>query len=163
MEQRDGEAVVANIHYGGEYEGQLREAQSRGECPLCKQIREDPKIIVEHTLHWYVKRNPYPPYAGEPPHREGDTRPRAAQAFLIIPFQCITDTHQLLPEDWLEVLQLFSQLRGQEGVRGGGLALRFGDPVLSGRTILHLHFHVIVPPPHPEHLDAVLPVWFPIG
>lgn len=126
MERSEGGEVVANLGYGGEYRKRLEEAQATGECPLCKQVKEDRSIILFHTFHWYVKQNPSPPKSGYP-LRDPIEIP-AAQALLIIPFAHITKVDQLLPDDWNDASGLFQRLIGELHLPGGVLGLRWGTP-----------------------------------
>ena len=47
-------------------------------------------------------------------------------------------------------------------IKGGGLTLRFGEQNYTGATVLHLHFHLIVPKLKPKSKLAKI-VNFPIG
>lgn len=161
MERSEGGEVVTNLGYGGEYRDKLKEAQATGKCPFCTQVKEDPSIILFHTICWYVKQNPFPPKSSYP-LRDPIEIP-AAQAFLIIPFAHLTEIGQLRTDDWNEASALFQRLIGEFRLPGGVLGLRWGTPLHSGRTVLHLHFHVIVPPPHPADAGRVVPVPFWAG
>lgn len=162
MTEEKDPGVVANVHYGGEYRGRLEEAARKGECPFCEEMKRGvAEAALHYTTRWWVKHNPYPPKSCYPP-RDPIEIPAAA-AFLIIPFAHITEMRQLLSEDWAEVSVLFQWMVEEFKLPGGVLGFRWGTPLHSGRTLLHLHFHVIVPPSHPTEAGKVAPVPFWAG
>ena len=60
------------------------------------------------------------------------------------------------------LLDLARHVVCQYHIRGGALAMRFGDTRLTGATVVHMHAHLIVPKLCPKKGRALV-VEFPIG
>ncbi|MBI2013352.1 MAG: hypothetical protein HYS87_00765 [Candidatus Colwellbacteria bacterium] len=54
-------------------------------------------------------------------------------------------TGDIQERDVLDMFGVAGALREKLNITGGGLCMRFGDPRLSGATIMHPHVHLIVP------------------
>lgn len=159
--------VAANLQYGGEYRDKLEQAKREGICPFCKQAK-DPAVVVYSLAGWFVKKNPYPPKSLWPPKSQEALEIPAQHAFLIVPERHICWARDLAMEDWSTIGAMLRWVIKEYNLPGGVLAMRFDDPTCSGRTIMHLHFHVIVPPfnPNPDPVKQgvqIVPVPFWVG
>ncbi|MDB5188176.1 MAG: hypothetical protein JWO50_696 [Candidatus Kaiserbacteria bacterium] len=65
--------------------------------------------------------------------------------FLIVPDEHITDVGELTDSDWICIGFLFSCAVKQFDLRGGGILMRFGDPLYHAGTIPHIHINIIQP------------------
>ena len=68
---------------------------------------------------------------------------------------------ELTIDDFKTLKYLVNWANKNLNIKGGGLALRFGDTNYTGATVYHLHFHLIVPKLDRKKLSK--PVYFPIG
>lgn len=150
--------VVANIQYGGDYKAHLEEAQRTRECIFCRPDFRDAQKVLFRYDSWFARRNDYPTKdidGGLPLHH-----------FLIVSDRCFWGIEEYRPADILAVWQLFRMLRQEFAIAGGGLVKRFDDPLFSGATILHEHWHIIVPRVielTPDRKPQAHYVNFPIG
>lgn len=150
---RDG-AVVANLQYGGEYQQQLEASARTGECIFCNDHGDSRGgVALERRGKWYIRLNKFPP-------KGRDAQTPARQALLIVPVRHICWTHEMDLYDIADVWGLFLLAKRKLVLPGGVLALRFDAPEDSGRTIMHLHFHVICPGINPVTGKAdPIPFW----
>ncbi len=157
MDKKDGSGpVVANLHYGGAYRGQLEAAARSGNCIFCGKRIQKIGVLYE-TRHWLIRHNQFP---------EKDSGGQNPEYHFLI----ISKTH--LPNDCnilsgqhrTEIDELTRWARDTFKIYGGGLIHRTGDPIWSGTTILHFHIHFIVP--RVVEIDGnikAIPVYMPIG
>lgn len=159
--QQDGGEipVVANLQYGGEYRQRLLEAADTGRCIFCQPEFQSGVEVVAAYRSWFARKNNFPTKDAEgqnPKHH-----------FLIVSKRHIRWFDQILMDGWFDIMALCRIVRNTFDISGGGLAIRFDDPLRSGATILHAHFHMIVPRIvlNPEHAGTskAVPVYFPIG
>ncbi|MFA6300865.1 MAG: hypothetical protein WC609_00775 [Candidatus Paceibacterota bacterium] len=130
----------------GRYEAYLLDFEKRGECPFC------PRNLVLKALKkeggWRIFNRSW----------KGES---TEMHFLIIGVEHKTNLGELFSSDWVSINSLVKWTVDEYNIRGGGLAVRFGDTDYSGATIGHLHFHLIVPKMGDDGLSR--PVNFPIG
>lgn len=132
------------------YARTLAEIQKAGLCPFCPaNFRWHPHPIVFYQDGWRLTPNAHP-YENAKHH------------LLIIPDRHYVGIWDVSPTDWMVVRELALKTGSRFRFSGGGLTLRFGDTNLSGATVAHLHFHLIVPKVDPS-TGRALPVYFPIG
>jgi len=134
-QENEVRTLTANPHYAGAYRGSLDEAERKGQCPFCKAERQTGALF--EVDGWFVDYNPYPAMdrkGGHPTHH-----------LLFICKDHRTDAFSLTEKDWSAISFLVSCVRAKLGFTGGGICWRFGSPDQSGATVLHLHFHLIVP------------------
>ena len=131
------------------YARTLAEIKEAGLCPFCPEnFRWHPHEITFHEGGWRLTPNVHP-YENTKHH------------FLIIPDRHYTGIWDIASLDWQVVRDLALKAGSRFGFKGGGLMLRYGDTKLSGATVVHLHFHLIVP--KVDEAGSALPVYFPIG
>lgn len=168
--------TVINAQYANAYAEDHARAAKTAECPFCEDLRSRPQVVLHRTSDgpegWFTKALPekwrlktmvtdYSPVEGTP----------AEATYLLIPNRHLVWPSELQSADWSAIGQLFQWAREEFKIPGGGVAMRFDDPGnlgYSGRTVCHVHFHLIVPPawpadhPNPRAQKA-LPIYFPIG
>ena len=127
-----------------EYRQTLLKIEAEGKCPFCPdnfKYHKEP-ILLERD-RWMITRASWP-YNNHQHH------------FLIIGREHKEHISQLNISDWVAVNELANWAVEEFELKGGALALRFGNSEYTGATVTHLHFHFIVP-----QLGKV--VNFPIG
>ncbi len=127
--------VVANPQYATAYGASHAAAAASGECPFCK-----PEWQAE-ALHdyegWIVRLNPFP---GK------DRLSRTVRHHLLFAKRSHEGPeYQLTPDDLFAIGKLKEACYDEFHVGTIGLALRDGEPVYAGRTIVHPHLHGVVP------------------
>lgn len=111
---------------------EMRRLDDLGLCCFCPEGIAETKqdIVADDDPHWIVLRNPYP-------------YPDTAEHLLIAPRRHVTTVSALTSPEWfgfdLVVLDAADCHQGWE------LRVRSGDMGLTGATVAHIHWHVIVP------------------
>lgn len=143
--------VVANINYGGRYADQLKLAKQTGQCIFCgSQIQKQDVLKVRGR--WLLRHNQFP---------TKDRRKRNPKYhLLIIPRLHFLNFDELRTEDFKDIARLVKWAKKKFHFKGGGLFLRMDDPGLSGATVLHFHWHLVVPR---KVKGKAVPVDMPVG
>lgn len=132
-----------------EYQGILKKIEGENErCPLCT-LQYHKRPILREENGWFLTENTWP-------------YPNTKHHFLIISRAHRETLMGLAPEDMVTILCLARWVQKTYILEGGALAFRFGDTFLTGATIAHLHFQLIVPERNPVTGRAKT-VFFPIG
>lgn len=101
------------------------------ECPFCELDLELNKIILEND-HWRAWENPFPQ--------------KYTAHHLIIAHQVhLTHLSDVTSADGRDLFDILSRLAEPADIRGGGVLIRFGDPLLNAGSIRHLHANLFVP------------------
>lgn len=125
--------VNLNFAKSKRYKGVLRTIEKTGKCPFCKEnFKYHKKSILKREKSWFITESSWP-YKNTKWH------------FLIISEKHKEDFIQLTSLDFREVSKLIKWTIEKYKIKGGGLALRFGEAIYTGSTVNHLHFHLIVP------------------
>lgn len=120
-----------------------------GKCPFCPDnFKYHKKPILKNYKGWQTTKNSWP-YKNCRYH------------FIILPKKHKETFSDLNQNDLMAVKFLVNWLTKKYKIKGGGLTLRFGEQKYTGASVLHLHFHLIVP--KLKSKDSVYPVYFPIG
>lgn len=115
------------------YEGVLNEIAEEKVCPLCpKTMHWHTKQILKRRNGWLITEN-FNAYNNTAHH-------------LLI----VSPTHkeklgELTRRDWQSLIHLLNWAVKKFSIKGGGVAIRFGDTRWTGATVAHLHAHLIVP------------------
>lgn len=118
-------------------------------CPFCKEnFKYHKRPILKKLGGWLATENSWP-YKGAKVH-----------CLLIAERHC-EQFEDLTAKDFKTVAALTRWLIKKYNIPGGGLALRFGDPLFTGASVRHLHFQLIQPKKKGTH--SVYTVNFPIG
>ncbi len=133
----------------GEYEKVINSIEKIGHCPFCPEnFNYHKKEIVKNIGNWFITENSWP-YKNAKKH------------FLIISKNHKENFSDLSLKDFSEIKKIVNFAIKKFNIKGGALALRFGDTNYTGATVCHLHFHLIMPelgiPSKPKT------VIFPIG
>ncbi len=104
-----------------------------GVCPFCPEHISKAEVNLElfATKHWHVHVNRWP-YDNTRLH------------LLVIHRQHLLHLDELSPEAAAEIVEVAAWARAKYEIKGGGLVMRFGDPAVTGATVHHLHWHLVV-------------------
>ncbi len=104
-----------------------------GSCPFCKEAFKNlKKPVLKKEKGWFATTNNWP-YKNSRRH------------FLIISKKHKEKMGDFKKSDFQSVIKLSNWLVKKYKIKGGALTLRFGEPVYSGSTVRHSHFHLISP------------------
>lgn len=128
-----------------DYRRFLLEAEREELCPFCPEgLRRHPNPILHRSRAWFITKAAW-------------RYRKAVRHFLIISRRHKEDVLELSGRDFAEIKRLMHWVITHLNIKGGGIALRFGDTRFTGATIRHLHFHFLVPRP------GETPIRFEIG
>jgi diadenosine tetraphosphate (Ap4A) HIT family hydrolase len=146
MKEKKQKLVDKRYAKSGFYKKVLAQAHSEELCPLCT-LKWHTNPILKTLGKWFVTET-FQPY------------PNAAMHFLIIGKQHKKSLMELTPSDWNDISALQKWAIKKYDIKGGGIAMRFGDTAYTGATIVHIHMHLIVPK---LKRGRAIPVMFPFG
>lgn len=103
-------------------------------CPFCREnlCKYHQQPILKETKFWIVTHNQWP-YKHTKHH------------FLLIYKVHAVNLSDLSPAAGQELFELIAEIEQSYAIKGGGLAMRFGDTDYSAGTISHLHIQLIEP------------------
>jgi diadenosine tetraphosphate (Ap4A) HIT family hydrolase len=131
------------------YRSVLEDITKKGKCPFCpKNFLWHRRPILKRRGNWFITGASWP-YENTRHH------------LLIIGREHKEKMGLLTSLDLKEIFGLVDWAVKKFNVRGGALALRFGDTRFTGATVYHLHFHLIIPKLGKN--NRALVVNFPIG
>lgn len=129
---------------GEEQRKVMQEILERGHCPFCEE-----NLLLYHKApifwrgkNWIVTQNQWP-YRDKKQH------------FMLILRRHAVSLKEINAEEWEELGSHLHSLESEFGIKGGALAMRFGDMKLSGATVAHIHAQIIEPlptAPEPVHI-----------
>ena len=134
----------------GEYKKILKKIAKTAKCPFCKEnLKYHRKPELKRKVDWFLTRNSWP-YEN-------------ARYHLII----LGDKHkesfsELTKKDLEKVAYLTRWAIKKFNIKGGALAMRFGEIDFTGASVSHLHFHLISPKKNLKTKKVKI-VNFPIG
>lgn len=147
-----GKERFVNTSYArsGEQAEVMKEIVEGGYCPFCKENRDSAGVgdPLYETEHWTVVHDRWP-YENTARHIVFIARPH------------VDYLSDMTVAVWTDAFRAISWACKEFEVPGGAIALRFGDSDLTGASVHHLHFHLIVPEVGEEGKAKV--VNFPIG
>ena len=146
MKEKKHKLVDDRYAKSGFYKKVLTEVKGAKVCPLCT-LEWHTNPILKTVGAWFLTET-FQPY------------PNAALHFLIIGKRHKENLAQLTPVDWKEISQLQKWATRKYQIKGGGIAMRFGDTAYTGATVAHLHMHLIMPK---LKRGRAIPVMFPFG
>ena len=130
------------------YKNMLGDIAKESVCPLCpKTMRWHTKPILKRSNGWLLTEN-FNPYKNTAHH------------LLVIAPIHKEKLNQLTRRDWESLTYLLNWAIKKIRIKGGGIAMRFGDTRLTGASVAHLHAHLIVPKIIRRESQSVS---FPIG
>ena len=152
-----GEDLIDPLNARGDpvYADMLESVAEDGyECPFCT-MAVHPKPILHRvgekaSHHWFITER----------HKVPDG---VKYYFLIIPGRHIADHRDMTGNDDRLVRALVQWVEeNYNDIEGFGLLLRSGNSKITGATVRHLHYHLIVPEID-EETELAKPYYFPIG
>lgn len=115
------------------YLSTLKKIDRLGVCPLCpKTMHWHTKPILKRYRGWLITENM-------------NTYRNAEHHFLVIGDKHKETLQELTSGDWSAISHLFNWAIKKYHIKGGGIAMRFGEPSYTGATVRHLHAHLISP------------------
>jgi len=133
----------------GEYEKVIDSIEKSGLCPFCQEnFKYHKRSILKELGDWFLTENSWP-YKDTSCH------------FIIICKNHKENFSDLSTKDFEDVKELVNFAIKKYNIKGGALALRFGDTDYTGATVCHLHFHLISPELDEQNKSKT--VHFPIG
>jgi diadenosine tetraphosphate (Ap4A) HIT family hydrolase len=146
MKEKTHKLINARYAKSGFYKRVLTEVGGAKVCPLCT-LKWHTNPILKTVGAWFITKT-FQPY------------PNTTLHFLIIGKRHKESLSELSPRDWKEISGLQKWAIKKYHIKGGGIAMRFGDTAHTGATVAHLHMHLIVPK---LRRGRAVPVMFPFG
>jgi len=142
--------VNVNNARKGEYKKVIEEISKTKKCPFCKEnFKYHKKPIYKKMGGWFLTNNSWP-YKNSKNH------------LIILGNKHKEDFNELTSKDFKDISFLTNWAIENFKIKGGGLAVRFGDTNFTGASVSHLHFHIISPKIDKKTKRAKS-VSFPIG
>lgn len=112
----------------------MERIQTDGVCPFCAENfqKYHTEPIIKETENWIVTYN-FSPYEGARYHFLFVYRP----SHINFPSE-MTDNSRI------ELFDLVEELAEKYNIEGGSFLLRFGDGMINGSSVEHLHAHLVV-------------------
>ena len=134
----------------GEYKKVIKEIYLKGKCPFCREnFKYHKKPILKKKGGWLLTEESWP-YKNSLFH------------FLIIGEKHREEFSEVTNKDFESIAYLTCWAIRKHKIRGGVLAIRFGDSNFSGASVPHIHFHLISPQ-QDKRTKRIRPVHFPVG
>lgn len=151
MKNRQKKVVDSRFARGrGDYARIIRAIEKEGRCPFCPDnFKYHRKPILKRRASWFITEASWP-------------YKNAARHFIILGTRHIERFEKIAVSDWRAIMFLASWAIRRFKIRGGGLAMRFGETRFTGATVCHIHAHLIVPELNRKTKTAKT-VLFPIG
>jgi dihydrofolate reductase len=115
------------------YRADLESIQNSGQCPFCpggKTLREQ-KILRENNT-WLLTKN-YHPVSGSVHH------------FVLIPKRHVEKREELDTEEIQDLWEMQRWVESEYRSTGSVLYGRSGEPLVTGATVAHIHFQLVIP------------------
>lgn len=141
-----------NIHNArkGEYKKVIEEIATTGKCPFCKEnFKYHKKPIYQRKGKWFLTNNSWP-YKNTKNH------------LIILGDQHKENFSDLTKKDLESVGYLVNWAIKKWKIKGGGIAMRFGETDYTGASVSHIHMHIICPEID-KRTKRAKTVNFPIG
>lgn len=134
----------------GEYKKVIEEIATTGKCPFCKEnFKYHKKPIYKRKGKWFLTNNSWP-YKNTKNH------------LIILGDEHKENFSELTKQDFESIQFLVNFAIKNWKIKGGAIAMRFGDTNYTGATVSHAHLHIISPKINKKTKTAEI-VTFPIG
>lgn len=134
----------------GEYKKVIEKIATTGKCPFCKEnFKYHKKPVFRRKNNWFLTDNSWP-YKNTACH------------LIVLGDEHKENFSELTKKDLESVSFLISWAIKEWKIKGGAIAIRFGDTDYTGASVSHLHFHIISPEVNKKTKRAEV-VNFPIG
>ncbi len=148
--KKKGKVVDPRYARTKEYRKVLEEIAAGERCPFCPDaFMWHQRPILRRSGRWFITANRFS-------YKEARVR------LMIIGTEHRESFEELTRDDLAAVRKLARWAIARFKIRGGALAIRFGDSRFTGATVVHLHFHLIGPKLDRRRRSAKK-VNFPIG
>lgn len=116
----------------GVYPDIIKKIREDGVCPFCPHhvTQYHKRPVIKDGAHWILTDNMYP-YKGTQHH------------LLFIHKKHIERFSDISPAAWTELHALADFIVKKRKIKGGALAMRFGDTAYTGASVSHLHAQLI--------------------
>lgn len=117
----------------GNYADVLKKITNEGICPFCREhfLKHHTKPILAEGEHWLVTENAWP-YKGSAYH------------FLVVSLTHIERAEDMTAGAAIEMFEHYRWLCREYNLSGATIVFRSGETAITGATVKHLHFQVIV-------------------
>jgi len=134
----------------GKYKEVIKEIATTDKCPFCKEnFKYHKKLVSKRKNDWFLTNNSWP-YKNTGYH------------LIILGDKHKENFSELTKKDLESVAYLTNWAIKKWKIKGGGIAMRFGDTDYTGASVSHIHFHIISPKIDKKTKQAKT-VNFPIG
>jgi len=125
---------VASLAYCRTYKQYLAmiEGYNTGKCPFCDPLDPEKNRIIQAAEGWRMWVNPF-------------ALAHTELHLVMAPMRHVAPGDRIIPQDFSAMGALFHWAQLEFGFTGGGFAMRFGSPLQSSGTVLHLHANIIIP------------------
>ncbi len=115
------------------YKKQLQQILESGICPFCPDgvtVKDQP--IIKENQSWFATYNAHP-LANTITH------------IMVTAKRHFTTIDDLSPNEWADFVEIKKSLKEIANMTGDVTYGRSGEPLVTGATVSHFHFHIIVP------------------
>ena len=117
----------------GGYRNVIKAIEKEGKCPFCPDnFKYHKHPVLKKQGGWFITKISWP-YDNNKLH------------FIIIGKKHKEKISELTSNDMKEILFLAQWANKKFKIKGGAIAMRFGETGYTGATVCHLHAHLIVP------------------
>jgi diadenosine tetraphosphate (Ap4A) HIT family hydrolase len=117
----------------GEYKDVIETIDKEGKCPFCPDnFKYHKHPVLKRHGKWFLTKISWP-YKNNKFH------------FIIIGEKHRENISELTANDMNNILLLVKWAVNKFKIRGGAIAMRFGETSYTGATVCHIHAHLIVP------------------
>lgn len=117
----------------GEYKKIIETISKTGKCPFCKEhFKYHKKPILKRQNGWFLTESSWP-------------YKNASHHLIIMGEKHKENLSQLRKKDFEAIFCLAKFAVRKYKIKGGALAVRFGETDYTGASVSHLHFHLISP------------------
>jgi diadenosine tetraphosphate (Ap4A) HIT family hydrolase len=114
----------------------MEEIERQGHCPFCREnlAKYHKNPILRQGEYWLLTENQWP-------------YKKVKHQLLAIHKTHIEHISELDPKAGAELIEMFADEAKTRGIKGGGIAIRFGSSEDGdyGSTVTHIHAHLIEP------------------
>lgn len=114
----------------------MEDIARRDICFMCpehiSEFYEERNGLIAEGEHSYLVHNGYP-------------YENTAHHLMVLPKEHVNKLSELSENFILEAFAFLQTMERELEIDGGAIAMRFGEPALTGATVHHLHMHLIVP------------------
>lgn len=134
----------------GEYRKVIEQIAKTGKCPFCKEnFKYHKKPVYKRKEGWFLTNNSWP-YKNTSHH------------LIILGDKHKENFSEITKKDLESVSYLINWAIKKWKIKGGGIAMRFGETDYTGASVNHIHFHIISPKIN-KKTKKTKTVNFPIG